>query len=106
VLLLEVCPNFYQTISNKTLGNFEKNVKIYKGILHIGIKYKKSKDGKILLGFSNVDWASDIDIHKSIYGCCFMLALGGVVSWLSKKQNSFVSLNIKLEYMALSKAIA
>ncbi len=73
--------------------------------MQIGIKCKKCKDGKILFGFIDVNWASDIDIQKSTFGHCFMLD-GSVVSWSNKKQKLVVLSNIKSKYMALSKAIA
>jgi len=75
-----------------------------KGSLQIGINCKKCKDGKKILKFLDVDWASDIDTQKSTFGCCFMLD-GSVGSWSSKKQKLVALSNTKLEYMALSKAI-
>jgi hypothetical protein len=56
------------------------------------------------LGFLDVDWASDVDIQKYTFGCCFMLD-GSVVSWSSKKQKLVALSNTKLKYMALSKAV-
>jgi hypothetical protein len=79
-------------------------LKYIKGSLQIGIKCKKCKDGKNLLGFLDVDWASDVDIQKYTFGCCFMLD-GSVVSWSSKKQKLVALSNTKLKYMALSKAV-
>lgn len=49
------------------------------------------KNGNVLYGSSDADWAGDQDTRRSTSGYYFYLA-GGVISWGSKKQ----------QYVALS----
>ena len=52
----------------------------------LGLKYTMSDNGT-LIGYSDADWAGDLDDRHSTSGNMFMLAKGAV-SWLSKKQRS------------------
>ena len=52
-----------------------------------------------LAGYSDADWASNVDDRKSTTGGCFYVGVN-LVAWMSKKQN-FVSLSTaKAEYIA------
>ena len=54
-----------------------------------------------LIGYSDADWANDVDDRHSITGTLFMMS-NGAVSWNSKKQ-AVVSLSTaEAEYVALS----
>ena len=55
-------------------------------------------------GYSNANWASDIDEHKSTSGYAFVLG-GGIVSWCSKKQTCIALSIIESEYVALGFAV-
>ena len=57
-----------------------------------------------LRGYSDADWASDRDEHKSTSGYAFVLG-GGIVSWCSKKQTCIALSTMELEYVALGSAI-
>ena len=73
-----------------------------KGTTDLVLKYEK-KEGAILTGYSDADWAGDVDDRHSTTGNLFMMS-GGPVSWLSKKQ-PLVSLSTsEAEYVALSMA--
>ncbi|CAK1594594.1 unnamed protein product [Parnassius mnemosyne] len=58
---------------------------------------------KELVGFSDSDFASDIDSRKSNTGYIFMMN-GGPVSWASRKQNTVALSTTESEYMAASEA--
>ena len=52
-----------------------------------------SKDtSDVLAGYSDADWAGNVDDRKSTLGDCFYVG-NNLVSWMSKKQNS-ISLSI------------
>ena len=72
-----------------------------KGTINLGLKYERSDDSS-LIGFSDADWAGDMDNRHSTTGNLFVMS-GGAISWLSRKQ-SVVTLSTEAEYIALSKA--
>lgn len=56
-----------------------------------------------LVGYSDADWASDVDGRRSITGFVFMLQ-GGPLNWSSRKQQTVALSTTEAEYMALSSA--
>ncbi len=73
-----------------------------KGILNLGLLY--SKDGsRDCIGYSDADWAGDLDDHKSTLGYMFQIS-GAAVSWRSKKQTCVALSTAEAEYMALASA--
>jgi KUP system potassium uptake protein len=60
-------------------------------------------DGGELVGYSDADWAGDVDDRHSTTGNLFLMA-GGPVSWLSKKQPVVALSTSEAEYVALSMA--
>ena len=73
-----------------------------KGTVYLGLSYKKCADGN-LIGYSDADWAGDVDDRHSTSGNVFLLAKGAV-SWLSKKQATVALSTAEAEYVALSAA--
>ena len=72
-----------------------------KKTINLALKY--CKDGKPITGFSDADWAGDLDDRHSTTGNVFLLA-GGAISWLSKKQAVVALSTSEAEYVALSLA--
>ncbi|KAF1328946.1 Gag-pol polyprotein, partial [Globisporangium splendens] len=68
-----------------------------------GIRFFGSGSGE-LIGYSDADWAGDIDTRRSTSGYVFVLN-GGCISWRSKKQRAVALSTTEAEYMALSEAI-
>lgn len=54
-------------------------------------------------GYSDADWANDIETRRSITGYVFLQS-GGAISWSSKKQSTVALSTTEAEYMALSSA--
>jgi hypothetical protein len=73
-----------------------------KGTVRLGLVYKKSENGT-LTGYSDADWAGDLDDRHSTTGNIFMLG-GGPISWLSKKQATVALSTAEAEYLALCSA--
>ncbi|KAF1332493.1 hypothetical protein FI667_g3402, partial [Globisporangium splendens] len=67
-----------------------------------GIRFSGSGDGE-LIGYSDADWAGDIETRRSISGYVFVLN-DGCISWRSKKQRTVSLSSTEAEYMALSEA--
>ena len=59
--------------------------------------------GSTLVGYSDSDWAGDIDNRRSTPGFCFTLG-SGAVSWSSKKQPTVALSSTEAEYRAACSA--
>ena len=67
-----------------------------------GLCFAGSSGGK-LVGYSDADWAGDIESRRSTSGYVLMLN-SGCISWRSKKQRTVALSSTEAEYMALSEA--
>ena len=56
-----------------------------------------------IIGYSNADWAGDVQDRRSTSGNVFLLG-GGAIMWSSRKQSSVALSTVEAEYMALSAA--
>jgi len=74
-----------------------------KGTKDYAITFKKNVPLK-LEGYSDADWAGNLDDRKSTSGYLFKIAQG-TISWGSKKQNCVALSTSEAEYIALSLAI-
>ncbi|CAI0431123.1 unnamed protein product [Linum tenue] len=72
-----------------------------KGSLEHGIWYRRGGEGGELIGYTDSDYAGDVDDRKSTSGYAFFLA-GGVVSWASKKQPVVTLSTTEAEFVAAS----
>ena len=66
------------------------------------LTYCKSS-GVSLVGYSDADWAGDLDTRRSISGTLFLMS-EGAVSWTSKIQSAVALSSSEAEYIALSMA--
>ena len=73
-------------------------IRYVSGTLGYGIWYTFEINAEIASYFV-VDWARNIDDHKSTFGGCFFIG-NNLVSWQSKKQNSILLFTIEVEYIA------
>ena len=72
-----------------------------KGTVGHSLEYKRSD--KIVHGYSDADWAGNIDNRRSTTGYAFLMN-GGAVSWASKQQPTVALSTTEAEYMALAQA--
>ncbi|XP_075489616.1 uncharacterized protein LOC142528449 [Primulina tabacum] len=68
------------------------------GTVNLGLWYTKETNTN-LVGFSDADWAGNLDDRKSTTGGCFYLG-NNLVSWYSKKQNCVSLSTAESEYVA------
>ena len=73
-----------------------------KGTLDYGIKYTDASNVE-LTGYSDFDWAGNLDDRRSTTGYAFSIG-SGVVSWSSKKQPTVSLSSTEAEYKALCAA--
>lgn len=84
----------------------EQIIRYIKSTKNLRIKYTRHNETNkrnILLGYSDADWASDVDTRKSQSGYVFYLN-GGPISWASNKQSTVALSSVESEYIALSSA--
>ena len=83
--------------------NAVKHIMRYlKGTSDYGLLYQK-EEATNLIGYSDADWAGDLDDRKSTSGYLFKLS-GAAVSWRSRKQTCVSLSTAEAEYMALAAA--
>ena len=64
----------------------------------------RNDDTDTLIGYSDADWAGDVNDRKSTSGYLFMMS-GAAVSWKSRKQTCVALSTAEAEYVALAGAI-
>lgn len=75
------------------------------------VRYLKATPGKGLFfrrnnsfqlsDFSDADWATCVDTHRSVTGYCFFID-NNLVSWKTKKQSTVSRSSVEAEYRALA----
>lgn len=78
-------------------------LKYIKGTSDMGIRFKGDDDLEFS-GYSDADYAGDVETRRSTSGYVFMLG-NGVISWGSERQKSVALSTTESEYMAASHAI-
>lgn len=73
-----------------------------KGTMNYGLWYDRSSSDECV-GYSDADWAGDINDRKSTSGYMFQIG-GTAISWRSKKQSCVALSTAEAEYMALASA--
>lgn len=73
------------------------------GTLNYGLVYSATDKSHVLVGYSDADWAGDLDTRRSTSGYVFQIQ-GNTVSWCSKRQASVSKSSTEAEYIALSGA--
>lgn len=75
----------------------KRTLRYLKETSNYGITYECGK--KNLQGFTDSDWAGDVNDRKSCTGNVIMLA-GGPISWKSQKQRSVALSTMEAEYVS------
>lgn len=74
-----------------------------KGTIDNGIEYRSGGSERELIGFSDADYASDVETRRSTTGYVFCMA-NGPVSWSSQRQKLVVLSTTESEYVAAATA--
>ena len=83
-MLLTIVAKFCANPSKKHWTAVKHILRYLKGTTGFGLLYSKD-DSRCCVGYSDADWAGDIDDRKSTSGYLFQIS-GAAVSWRSKKQ--------------------
>ena len=62
--------------------------------------YSRKDDDRTVIGFSNADWADDVNDRKSTSSYLFIMN-GAPISWKTKQQTCVAFLTAEAEYIAL-----
>lgn len=74
-----------------------------KGTIDFKLRYSKHGN-RNLIGYTDSDWASDVDTRRSCSGNVFKLS-NGAISWFSKRQKTVALSSAEAEYMAMASCI-
>lgn len=78
-------------------------IRYLKGSINLKLVYSKIGNQQ-LSGYTDADWASDVDKRRSCTGYVFKMC-NGAVSWNSKRQPTVAASSTEAEYMSLSSAV-
>ena len=73
------------------------------GSLNYGLIFSADDSNNLLVGYSDADWAGDLDTRHSTSGFVFQIQ-SDTVSWCSKRQPTVSKSSTESEYIALSGA--
>lgn len=85
--------------------NYAKRILRYiRGTADLKLIYHRNESADILTGYTDSDWAGDLNDRKSTSGYVFKI-FGNTVSWLSQKQPTVSLSSTEAEYLALSNGV-
>ena len=93
---------FSSKLTRQHWAGVKRIFRYLKGTSELWLLYKRETDSEIS-GYSDADWAGDLNDRKSTSGYLFKLG-SAAISWKSKKQTSVALSTAEAEYMALSAA--
>ena len=95
-----VCVRYQANPKESHMTALKRIIKYVKTIVRFGVWYSKDTND-VLAGYSDADWAENVDDRKSTSGGCFYMG-NNLVSWMSKKQNSISLSTVEAKYIATS----
>ena len=95
---VDVCSRFQSNSKVSHLNTVKKIIKYVGGTCNYGLFYSKESNLS-LAGFSDSNWAGNVDDRKSTTGGCFYVG-ANLVAWMSKKQNFVSWSTAEAEYIA------
>ncbi|CAM8958294.1 unnamed protein product [Rhodiola kirilowii] len=93
---------FMEKLQQSHLLAAKRILRYISGTIDYGIMYSHTEEF-CLTGFTDSDWAGDVETRKSTSGYAFYLG-DGVISWSSKKQQVVALSTAEAEYIAVTTA--
>ncbi|XP_073049031.1 secreted RxLR effector protein 161-like [Primulina eburnea] len=97
-----LCARYQSNPKISHLKAVKRILRYVAGTINLGLWYTHETNSN-LVGFSDADWAGDIDDRKSTSGGCFYLG-NNLISWHSRKQNCVSLSTAESEYVAVGNA--
>ena len=88
--------------SEQHWSGIKRIMRYLKGTLNYGLRFS-GNDGADLFGYSDSDWAGDLDTRRSTSGYVFKIG-DATINWSSKRQQTVARSSTEAEYVALSAA--
>ncbi|KAG9446266.1 hypothetical protein H6P81_012394 [Aristolochia fimbriata] len=99
-----MCARFQSCPKESHVKSVKRIIRYVKSTVNLGIWYS-TNTSNVLAGYSDADWAEDIDDRKSTSRGCFYLGTN-LISCYSKKQNSIFLSTTEVEYIAVGSCCA
>jgi hypothetical protein len=93
-----VCARFQANPKESHLTAVKRIIRYVNDTLSYGIWYSRETN-LVVAGYSDADWAGNVDDRKSTSGGCFYVG-NNLVAWMSKKQASISLSTAEAEYIA------
>ncbi|XP_073017486.1 secreted RxLR effector protein 161-like [Primulina eburnea] len=93
-----LCARYQSNPKISHLKAVKRILRYIAGTIDLGLWYTHETNSN-LVGFSDADWARDLDDRKSTSGGCFYLG-NNLISWHSRKQNCVSLSTSESEYVA------
>ena len=81
-----VCVRYQPNPKESNIIALKRIIKYVKATTDFGVWYSKNTND-VLAGYSDANWAGNVDDRKSTSGGCFYMG-NNLISWMSKNQNS------------------
>ncbi|PKU59392.1 putative mitochondrial protein [Dendrobium catenatum] len=95
--------HYMETPTTSHLRTAKRILRYIKGTIHFGLLYSSSNDFR-LVGYSDSDWASDMNDRKSTTGYVFFM--GDIAfTWISKKQPIVSMSTCETEYIVATSCV-
>lgn len=90
---------FLSGFDNEHWSAVKRVLRYLKGTSSLGITYQYNENNFALLGYSDADYAADLDTRRSTTGYLFCLS-GGPITWNSQRQKTVSLSTTEAEYKA------
>ncbi|KAJ4820740.1 polyprotein [Rhynchospora pubera] len=99
---VSIVARYMQNPTKQHMGAAKRILRYIAGTTSYGLWYN-AVDGSCLTGYSDSDWAGDIDDRKSTTGQIFFYGTS-IITWSSKKQTTVALSTTEAEYSAVTSA--
>ena len=99
---VSILSTFMSDPSKEHWTGIKRLLRYIKGTLNFGLKFRAHGDEE-LYGYSDANWAGDVDTRRSTSGYVFKIA-DSTISWSSRTQATVAKSTTEAEYVSLSQA--
>ena len=96
-----ILSQFMSNPSKQHWVGVKRILRYIRGTSNFGLKFSADDKEPLIYGYSDADWAGDIETRRSTSGYVFQIG-NSTISWCSRKQSSVAKSSTEAEYIALS----